>query len=487
MKSQKFAFDVSWVFISQMITLITSLLFYIILGKYLGPGDLGLYTLSLTIYSIFGIFSGVGIPQAIVKYVAEVKSDYKNLNSLVYSSIFTTLIFGILIGIVLFISSPLIAELYKTPALKELIQIIAVALPFLVVNSTLLGILNGLRKMKSYTLRSVFKSVLLVLFTILFLLLGLGIKGVIMSLLVSEIGTFVLLTLVSLHYFEFSIKMFSENSKKIIKFGSYILLGTVLWTLITNIDKLLVGYFLNDVDLGIYGISIIAANLLLIIPGSISTVTYPVMSSFNSQKQRQMIENLIHRSMRYSIVILSFIGLIMVCLSRPLILLLLNSQFLPVIMPLAILIIGNIFAGAANSVGTSWTAMGRPDLVYKLNFTILLVDIGLYASLIPILGLNGAAIGTASSLILMTLLTFPIYKRIFKINIEVNKQIFSLITIGILIASFFILENYLNIYLLTAVLVTFYFIIVFKFILNHEDIFYIKSILKKRKLSLFEV
>lgn len=479
---KRFAFDVSWVFVSQIITLITSIIFYVILGKFLGPGPLGLYTLTLTIYNIIGIVAGVGIPEAIVKFVAEIKEDRRDLDSYVYSSLITTAIFGIILGILLFIFSGLIADIFKMSGLKELLQIIAISLPFLVVNNTLLGILSGLRKMKSFTLRSVFRSVLFISFTILFLIGGLWITGVVLALLIAEIGTFIFLLIVSLHYFTFSLNMFTQNSKTLIKFGSYVLIGTVLWTLITNLDKLLVGFFLNDAAVGIYGIAFVAANLLLMIPMSISTVTYPMISSYNRTNQHLIIQNLIQTSMRYCIVILSLLGLLIVFLSKPLILLLLKPDFLPAITPLAVLIIGNIFSGASSSVGSSWTAMGRPDLIYKVDIIILIVDLALYVWLIPILGVTGAAICTTSSQILMTLITFPIYKRTFNIKIEVKKIIISVSIIGVLIATFFILQKFMNIYLLTASLLTIYLLIVVKFILTKDDLNYVKLFFVKNRL-----
>jgi stage V sporulation protein B len=486
MTAKKFVFDVSWVMISQIITLIITLIFYVILGKVLGPGPLGLYTITLTIYNILGIFAGVGIPQAIVKFVSEFKEDQKKLDSIVYSSIINTAIFGIIVGILLFIFSGLIADIFKMSGLKVLLQIIAISIPFLSVNNTILGILNGQRKMKSYSLRAVFRSVLLISFTILFLIWGLGITGVILALLISEIGTFILMIIVSLHYFTFSLDMYTQNSKTIIKFGSYLLIATVLFTLITSMDKLFVGYFLNAAAVGIYGIAYVGANILTMIPSSISTVTYPMMSSYHSTKQHLTIQNLIQRSMRYCLVILSLMGLLMVFLSKPLILLLLKPVFLPAIIPLAILIFGNIFSGGLTSVGSSWTAMERPDLTYKILIVYIVVGIGLYIWLIPILGVIGAAIATAASQILNTLIAFPIYKRSFDIRIEVKKYIFSVSIIGVLIASFFILQKYMNIYLIIALLLIVYLIIVVKFILTKDDLHHIRLVVKNRSFrSLF--
>ena len=80
MTARKFAFDVSWVFISQVITLATGFLLSVILGRFLGAAPFGLFTMTLTIYTIASMVAGIGIPTAIVKYVAEFKENKEKLN-----------------------------------------------------------------------------------------------------------------------------------------------------------------------------------------------------------------------------------------------------------------------------------------------------------------------------------------------------------------------------------------------------------------------
>lgn len=84
MTARKFAFDVSWVFISPIITLPTGFLHSVILGRFLGAAALGLFTATLTIYTIASLVAGIGIPTAIVKYVVECKKDKEKINISVY-------------------------------------------------------------------------------------------------------------------------------------------------------------------------------------------------------------------------------------------------------------------------------------------------------------------------------------------------------------------------------------------------------------------
>ena len=79
MTTRKFAFDVSWVFISQVITLIIGVLQGVVLGRFLGAALLGLFAMTTTIYAITSLVAGIGIPTAIVKYVAEYKENRKSI------------------------------------------------------------------------------------------------------------------------------------------------------------------------------------------------------------------------------------------------------------------------------------------------------------------------------------------------------------------------------------------------------------------------
>lgn len=478
MTARKFAFDVSWVFISQIIGLATGFLLSVILGRFLGAAAFGLFIMTLTIYTIASLVGGIGIPSAIVKYVAEFKEDKEKLNIFVSCGVVNSVFFGVVIGSVLFALSDVLANIFNMSELTDLIKIIALSLPFLVVNNTLLGLLNGLREMKSYSLRAVIRSSLLLGFTILLVGIGFGITGAVLALLLSEVGTLFLLIFISRNYFNFVIRDYVKTTKEVVKFSSQIFLGNAAWMTNTNADKLLVGYFLMDTDVGIYAIALAIANGLLMIPNAMSTITYPAISEYNGKGQHEAIETMINKSMKYSLIVLSILGLLIVFFSKEIILLLLTPEFLPAVTPLTILIFGMIFSGAMGSVGAAWTAMGRPDLEYKLIIPVLFVNLSMNIVLIPILGIMGAAIGTATSFSLSVLISFPIYNKIFNVKIDVRRYMLSAIVPGLLITIFFIGSELMNYYLLAGILLLIYVIIVIKFLLTIEDVEDFRNILK---------
>ena len=82
-ESTKFAYDVGITFFASVINLFIGFLIIVLLGRYLGAGDLGLYRRTSTIYGMAMLVAALGIPAAMIKYVAEFKDDKNKYDEIV--------------------------------------------------------------------------------------------------------------------------------------------------------------------------------------------------------------------------------------------------------------------------------------------------------------------------------------------------------------------------------------------------------------------
>ena len=90
--SQKFAFDVGITFFASVVTLSLGFVITVLLGRYLGAGDLGLYRMTSTIYGIAMLIVAIDILSAMIKYVAEFKDDRTKFNQIVSSGVILFLV-----------------------------------------------------------------------------------------------------------------------------------------------------------------------------------------------------------------------------------------------------------------------------------------------------------------------------------------------------------------------------------------------------------
>ena len=89
--SKKSAFDVGITFLASAVALPLGFIITVLMGRYLGAGDLGLYRMTTTLYGIAILVAAIGIPAAMIKYVAEFKDDGAEFNRIVSSGVITSL------------------------------------------------------------------------------------------------------------------------------------------------------------------------------------------------------------------------------------------------------------------------------------------------------------------------------------------------------------------------------------------------------------
>ena len=128
---KKFAFDVGITFIASVVTLLPGFViqtskslkplteffdktFLKTFRRYLGAGNLGLFRMASTIYGIAMLIAAIGIPAAMIKYVAEFKDDRTKNNQIVSSGVITSLFLGIGFIALFYISHPRYSPKYST-------------------------------------------------------------------------------------------------------------------------------------------------------------------------------------------------------------------------------------------------------------------------------------------------------------------------------------------------------------------------------------
>ncbi|MFA5613589.1 MAG: flippase [Methanoculleus sp.] len=469
-ESTKFASDVSWVFASQIVTLGSGFLLNILLSRWLGPGDFGLYTLTLTIFTVSTLVAGLGIPETVVKYVADYKTDRERRDAVVTAGVVNGLLLGTVAGLVLFLFSGEIATLFSIPELSDLIRITALAVPLSILNTTLLGLLNGLREMRSYSFRFIIRSILLVVLAVVFILAGFGPAGAVAALLLTEIGTLAFVATVVHPHFRPSTLNHRETTKKMLAFGSRVFIASAIYLVNTYTDTLLIGYLLTETDVGRYAVAIMIARVaFLSLPGSISTVNYPAISEYYSKGLTSAVEAVINRSIRYCLALLSMMGLVLIYLAGTIIEILFGPSYLPAVPAFIVLIYGMIVFGAVSSVGPSLSAMNRPGLSSQVNILVAGANVALDLVLIPLFGITGAAAGTAISCTLLAVLILNVLHRVFDVRIEsvMIAKTFGVVTIFLL--AFFLLQGVLHPYALAAALTGLYGAYVYRAVLTPSD------------------
>lgn len=467
---KKFTFDVGWVLISSVVTLLIGFLLRIVLARWLGAADLGLYQMVITVQGIAVLVATLGIPVALVKYVAEYKGNKEKLTQTVSSGLLSSILFGILVGILLYALSGTLAGIFHMPELAHLLKILAFALPFTSLFQALTGLLNGLRKMKTFASLLILQSILMIAFIIAFVRLGFGVEGAVLGIVPSVIGGGVFGLYLSRRFVHLSLQGFVQNAKKLVLFGSQMFGANTMGLILAYTDIIMIGFFLAAKDVGYYSVAVSLSMFFLIVPQAIQTITYPTTSEYWSQNNHQALSSMIDKSMKYSACILLPLGLGVGFFSREIITTIFGGEFIYAVSPLCVLLIARVIRGSTDvPVGGAFSGIGRPDIALKLDAISAGTNVGLNILLIPHFGILGAAIATTASLLLGTIIFLALMPRILKVKIDLRWYAWTMGLAGIAIALFLVGTQLINHYVVGSVILCAYIVLVFKLFLTKED------------------
>jgi len=467
---KKFTFDVGWVLISSGVTLLIGFLLRIVLARWLGAADLGLYQMVITVQGIAMLIATLGIPMALTKYVAECKDNKGKLSQTTTSGIISSVIFGIVTGILLYALSGVLANVFHMPELAHLLKILAFALPFTSLLEALLGLFNGLREMKTFAYLMILRSLLMILFIIAFVRLGFGIEGVVFGLVLAIVGACIGGLYLSRKLLRLNLQNLSQNSKRLVSFGSQLFGANAVSLIANQADIILIGYFLAAKDVGYYSVAVSLSMLFLIIPQAIQRITYPATSEYWSQNNHQALQTMIDKSMKYSACILLPLGLGVGFFSKEIITTIFGGEFIYAVLPLCVLLIARVILGSTiYPIGASFSGVGRPEIALKLGAISAGTNIGLNILLIPRFGIVGAAIATTASSLLGTIIFLALMPRILKVKIDFKWYAWTMGLACTAVILFLVGSNLVSYYVAGGVILCAYTALLFTFFLTKED------------------
>jgi O-antigen/teichoic acid export membrane protein len=417
---KRFIRDTGWAFASLAIAAVVQFILRIFLAKYFGPADLGLYTLAFTVYSFGLIASCFGTDIGVTKYVAEAGGNSNRINLLVTSGISISFVSGSIMGLILYLASPYISiYFFKMPELTALLRIVSFAYPFIGLEKTTLGFLNGVRRMRFFAFINIFQNILVIVMTIIFALTGHDIKYAIIGLVIPV----ALISLIGLFYIRKSLSWPKMTEwlpaiKMLLAFGFYVVLANSLGTIQTYTDSTLLGYFMKDVDVGLYAVAGVLVLAVRLPSQAVQVITGPMIASYWGKNEIGKIEYLINKCMNYSAFYAISVAFVLGFLSHDLIVLFFGKDFVDAASPFQILLVGAVFPAIGTSIGSALANTAYVKITFRITGIAVLLNIILNIILIPKFGIIGAALATSTTMTVSSLIHLYFIQRLIGIRID---------------------------------------------------------------------
>ncbi|MGB9939704.1 flippase [Methanosarcina sp.] len=405
LKSSKHTQNIQWSLLSLATSSLAHLLLRIVLGKELGPSGLGLYTLVFTIY-LFGMqFGTFGISAALTNYVAEYYDNLPRLKELISSGILGSVLSGSILGLLLYLFSSVISiQLFHNPEMTNLLWVTALCFPFIAMQKAVIGALNGLREMKWYAVVNTAQNILVMIVSFaLVRLLKMDVMGAVLGFVIPTITVGLLSLTFTRNFFILPSKTMKKVFKEISRFGFYIVLANSIGMVNTQIGSLVIGYFMNETEVGYYAVATLFLQGVTLLPQAVQAVTTPTIAAYYRKGDFHNIQNLVKNTMFKISAVILCISLLLAIFGKFLITFLFTEEFLPAYLPMLILLVGYFIHSVYASIGGCLSSVGKVHILFKIDMICAGLNLLLNVLLIPQFGLIGAASATSLSMTFTTL------------------------------------------------------------------------------------
>lgn len=375
----------------------------IILGRFLGPENYGLFNLSMSVVMIGGtlcVFGFFGSLPRIIPFHLK-----KNERIVVRSVIDFTVIFsfslGALFAVVTYLLSDRIAvSVFHDPKLAPALKVFSLAIPLQGLHQVAQGAIRGFKAAKYeaivFAIGSRIVTISVFLFSIFLIqrLYG-AIIAFNMGVLVTTVVAFWLIR--KRIFTDYRTHRRVPVARSVLSFTWPLALTGITFLFVSKTDKVMLGYFLSSEDVGIYTPAVLIASLLEFFNSAFKYRFLPTASEFFSRNDMSGLKPLFKSTSKWSFFVVYPVFLFILVFPKEILTLLYGGEYARGYLALIVLSLGiavNDFSGTSANI---LVAGGRTKLNLCCEIVAAVTNIVLNVLLIPLYGIVGAAIATGTS------------------------------------------------------------------------------------------
>lgn len=399
--------DSTFLFVSNILLVAVSLVTGVLTARFLGPDGKGELYLVLQASSLASLVLSGGLGPSYQYHLKKKLLDASAIVShIVMMSTGVILLLGAMAALLRYVSLPLLESFVPARLALPFAAATILNLLLLYVNSILMTFESGIQ---SSSVLSILSSVANVVFLALFVcVFGWGVIGAIAAYLTSLLVRLVPTLAVIWRQDQFRLGgRWRKNSRMLFAFGLSSFLCNLMLSSVFRVDVFIVNALAGVGAVGIYSVAVSFAEMALMAPNAIGIALFSHLPGVSTEEQLQVVT----RSARITILIAAAGALILGLLSEPLVLVLMGKNFAGAVRPLILLLPGLVVMSGNYVFANFYASQGKP-LVSACCFSVgLMVNVVANYFLIPLAGINGAAVASSVAYACITLSFYGAMRR----------------------------------------------------------------------------
>lgn len=403
-------------FSSQMASILVAVICMPIILRTLGAPRLGLLAIVWTILGYFSALDlGMGLAVTRAASIALGSGRTERVRTIFWTGVSVQFIVGGIGGLALALSSSLAAKvLHLQPGLSHEAStsflICCIALPMLLVNSSILGLLQSFQFFKLIALVQIPASIAQFLLPVAIGYFSKSLVPIVGSLLLLRIGSLIVLFASARRHLPHITALAWPSvteARFLLGFGGWATLGTIVSPFMVYADRFLIGSILSLSAVAYYSVPLDSGMRLLVLASSLATALFPELSYSLGADDAVRANALVAKAIKYTLAIVGIPVVFLMCCGPQLLTLWLGRDFgdkASLVLP--ILLLGILANSLARVPFALLQAKGRADVTSLLQLAEAPLHFVLCYFLLSTIGLAGAAIAWTMRLVADTLLLF---------------------------------------------------------------------------------
>ena len=383
---------------------------FIISQRY-GAAGVGIYNLTLSMMMFVAMLSMMGMNVSILRYVGQLNKSGEEfrLRKLYKYVIELVVPFSLFLSLLLYTSANFIAlKVLQDQVFQPAIEFVAFIIPLLALQNISVEFIRGLKKLKvSEFFRSVSRPSINIV-----LLLSLSWYFIDQLLPIYTLGAGVVLSAICALIFIIrnlkssglksseSINKDVITKKELISTSLPMMITVVASFVMGNISLYLLEGYSSTEHVGIFSVALKIAALVGLVLVIVNTISAPKFSELYWSNEYGKLQNLISHSTGLIFIISLCVSLLIIVFSKP-ILSIFGEEFIVGSVTLILLVIGQMINAMTGSVGVLLNMTGNQKTFRSITVLAMMVNIILNVLLVPLYGMNGAAVAITTGLIIL--------------------------------------------------------------------------------------
>ncbi|MCU4742723.1 flippase [Halobacteria archaeon AArc-m2/3/4] len=371
----------------------------VVIGRLLSPDAYGEVSIGLAMLTFTSTIALAGCTQGVSRFIPRYDSDTDRRGVWV-SGLLITAGFALVISLVLFAYAETVAGmLFETPEAVIFVQLLALSLPFLVGFRIAVAGIRGYENTVFRTIVHDFLEPFLRIGLIAGLILaGMGIVAAGVAYLATAILTFVVAHLLLSRLMRLR-GAFRTHARELLRFSAPLVVATVIGTMLTRTDTLMLGYFRSSYEVGMYDAAYPIAGGLLVVLSAFGFLYLPIASRLDSNGDRDAVDDIYATTTKWVYVITFPAFALLVVFPTEVIHIVFGPDYTEAAAVLPILAVGFFVSAAAGRDRETLSALGATTWIAVGNVFGLTLNVLINLVLIPRYGFMGAGVASVTSLL----------------------------------------------------------------------------------------